>query len=111
MPVPQGSMPGEGQDNSSPGDNGTDLGNATTDIFNGSDAQWQDLLTDQGDPIYQFDPVKVLGEKHLTGKATIGGQELQSLPSRTGSITEAIKGFSNVQFSEVLPKIWTGMIA
>lgn len=108
LPVPQGSMPDEGQDNSSPGDNGTGPDNATTDIFNGSAGQWQDLLNDQDDLIYQFDPVKVLGERHLSGKATIGGDELQSLPSRTGSITEAIKGFSNVQFSNEETSSLTG---
>ncbi|MBP9943949.1 MAG: TonB-dependent receptor plug domain-containing protein [Desulfomicrobium sp.] len=53
----------------------------------------------QEDFVYQFDPVSVVAEKPQAGKATIGGAELQSLPSRTGSITEAIKGFSNVQFS------------
>lgn len=51
------------------------------------------------DFVYQFDPVRVLAEKHQAGKAAIGGQELHSLPSHTGSITEAIKGFSSVQFS------------
>lgn len=51
------------------------------------------------DGVYAFDPVKVLAEKHQAGKATIEGQELRSLPSHTGSITEAIKGFSGVQFS------------
>jgi len=53
----------------------------------------------QEDQIYQFDPVSVVAEKPQAGKATIEGQELQTLPSHTGSITEAIKGFSNVQFS------------
>ena len=53
----------------------------------------------QDDFVYQFDPVKVLAEKHQAGKATIEGKELQSLPSHTGTITEAIKGFSSVQFS------------
>ena len=43
--------------------------------------------------------MNVLGEKHQPGKATIAGKELHSLPSHTGTITEALKGFSNVQFS------------
>lgn len=51
------------------------------------------------DDVYAFDPVKVLAERHQAGKATIEGQELRSLPSHTGSITEAVKGFSGVQFS------------
>lgn len=49
--------------------------------------------------VYAFDPISVLGEKQEAGKATIGGQELHSLPSHTGSITEAVKGFSHIQFS------------
>ncbi len=51
------------------------------------------------DLVYQFDPVSVVAEKPQAGKATIEGKELQSLPSRTGTITEAIKGLSSVQFS------------
>ena len=49
--------------------------------------------------IYQFDPVRVLAEKQEAGKAVIEGRELQSLPSHTGAITEALKGQPNVQFS------------
>lgn len=51
------------------------------------------------DIVYHFDPVNVLAEKHQAGTASITGRELHSLPSHTGAITEAIKGFSNVQFS------------
>jgi len=51
------------------------------------------------DQVYQFDPVRVLADRHQAGQAAIGGRELRSLPSHTGSITEAVKGFSNVQFS------------
>jgi len=53
----------------------------------------------QEDLVYQLDPVNVVAEKSQAGKATIEGKELRSLPSHTGTITEAIKGFSNVQFS------------
>lgn len=61
--------------------------------------QWTDIMNGQGDLVYRLDPVNVLGEKHQPGKATIGGKELQTLPSHTGSLTEALKGFSSVQFS------------
>jgi hypothetical protein len=49
--------------------------------------------------IYRFEPVRVLADRPESGKAVIGGKNLHSLPSHTGSITEAIKGFSSVQFS------------
>lgn len=51
------------------------------------------------DLIYQFDPVSVTAEKPEAGKASIEGKALKSLSSHTGSVTEAIKGFSGVQFS------------
>ena len=49
--------------------------------------------------VYQLEPVRVVAERFETGKAVIGGQELQTMPSRTGSITEALKVVPNVQFS------------
>jgi len=51
------------------------------------------------DIVYHLDPVNVLAEKHQAGTASIKGRELQSMPSHTGAITEALKGQSNVQFS------------
>ncbi|PKN42348.1 MAG: hypothetical protein CVU60_06545 [Deltaproteobacteria bacterium HGW-Deltaproteobacteria-18] len=74
----------------------------------GSSVQWDDVPGGQDDLIYRFEPVRVLGEKHQPGKATIAGKELQSFPSRTGAITEAIKGFSNVQFSNAEISSLTG---
>jgi hypothetical protein len=49
--------------------------------------------------IYQFDTVRVSAEKNQVGKATITGTELHSLPSHTGTITDALKVLPNVQFS------------
>lgn len=49
--------------------------------------------------LYRLDAVNVVAERLEAGKATIGGDELQTMPSRTGSITEALKVRSNVQFS------------
>ena len=95
------------RDNRKPEDNGTAQDKFPSDD-DGTSGQWQDLLTGQGDFIYRLDPVNVLGEKHQPGKATIAGKELHSLPSRTGSITEAIKGFSNVQFSNEATSSLTG---
>lgn len=54
----------------------------------------------QGDQsVHQLDSVEVEAEKVQSGSATIKGRELRSLPSHSGSITEALKGMSNVQFS------------
>jgi hypothetical protein len=79
-------------------------GTAASDVHEGSTAN-EPVSEEQASPaavderVYQFDPVRVEAEKQQAGKTTIEGQELHSLPSHTGSITEAIKGFSNVQFS------------
>ena len=98
LTVAEGSQSGEELDNPGPGTNQTSPHNASGGS-EGSADQWQDILTGQDDFIYRLDPVNVLGEKHQPGKATIAGKELHSLPSHTGTITEALKGFSNVQFS------------
>lgn len=58
--------------------------------------------------VYQLQAVNVLADKHEAGKETITGQELSSLPSHTGSVTEAVKGFSNVQFSNAEISSLTG---
>jgi len=96
--VLQGSQSIEERDNPGAGTNETSPHNASGGL-DGSADQWKALLADQDEVVYQLDPVNVLGEKHQAGKAMIEGKELHSLPSRTGTITEAIKGFSNVQFS------------
>lgn len=49
--------------------------------------------------MYRLEPVRVVAERLEAGKAVIGGQELQTMPSRTGSVTEALKVVPNVQFS------------
>lgn len=49
--------------------------------------------------VYRLDAVKVVADRVEAGKAVIGGQELQTMPSRTGSVTEALKVVPNVQFS------------
>lgn len=52
-----------------------------------------------GPGVYQLAPVHVVGERNEAGKVVVSGRELHSRPSHTGSITEAVKGSSNVQFS------------
>lgn len=66
-----------------------------------ADAPASDNATkdDEDEKVYTLDMVEVEKEKHELGKATIGGSRLKSLPSHSGSITEAIRAMSNVQFS------------
>jgi hypothetical protein len=52
-----------------------------------------------GGMVYRLEPVQVVAERIEAGKAVIEGRELHSMPSHTGAITEALKGRSNVQFS------------
>lgn len=52
-----------------------------------------------GGMVYHLEPVQVVAERIEAGKAVIEGRELHSMPSHTGAITEALKGQSNVQFS------------
>lgn len=87
-----GRTPGEAEGNGTAVDKGRD--GAETP---GPGAQAAPDVPDAG--VYRFDPVSVLAQRLEAGKASIEGKELQSLPSHTGSITEAVKGFSNVQFS------------
>lgn len=69
---------------------GTDE-NASSQTSGTADSGEQDVHT--------LDVVEVEEERKESGTATIGGSDLQSLPSKSGSITEALKGMSNVQFS------------
>lgn len=48
---------------------------------------------------YKLDSVEVEDNKKEFGKQTIGGKMLQMTPSKSDSITEALRGMSNVQFS------------
>ena len=52
-----------------------------------------------GGMVYRLEPVQVVAERIEAGKAVIEGRELHSMPSHTGAVTEALKGQSNVQFS------------
>lgn len=58
--------------------------------------------------LYHLDAVQITGEKIQAGKATIKGVELHSLPSHTDTITEALKGRPNVQFSNEETSSLTG---
>ena len=49
--------------------------------------------------VYRFEAVKVVADRLQAGRTTIEVPELESLPSRTGSVTEALKVVPNVQFS------------
>ena len=49
--------------------------------------------------VYRLDAVKVVADRIQAGRTTLEGPELESLPSRTGSVTEALKVVPNVQFS------------
>jgi hypothetical protein len=49
--------------------------------------------------VYRLDAVKVVADRVEAGRTTIEGQELQSMPSRTDSVTEALKVVPSVQFS------------
>lgn len=49
-------------------------------------------------PVHTLSPVIVHATSLTAGKATIGGAELEMLPSATGSITEALKGMAQIQY-------------
>jgi len=49
--------------------------------------------------VYRLAPVKVVADRIQAGKKIIEGPELESVPLRTGSITEALKIVPDVQFS------------
>lgn len=49
--------------------------------------------------LYRLDAVNVFADRREAGKAIIEGEELQTMPSRTGTVTEALKVVPNVQFS------------
>lgn len=48
---------------------------------------------------YRVEPVVVQATRIGSDKNTVAGRELEMMPSATGSITEALKGMSQVQFS------------
>ena len=49
-------------------------------------------------PLHTLGPVVVHATSIESGETTIGGAELDMLPSATGSITEALKGMSQIQY-------------
>ncbi len=49
--------------------------------------------------VHQLEVVDVTEQERRPGSDTIADRQLQSLPSHSGSITEALKGQSNVQFA------------
>ena len=49
--------------------------------------------------VYRLEPVRVVAEPLESGRSTVEGKELESMPSRTGSVTEALKVVPDVQFS------------
>ena len=60
----------------------------------------KDVLPDaSGTNVYRLEAVKVVADRVQAGRTTIEGPELESLPSRTGSVTEALRVRPNVQFS------------
>lgn len=61
----------------------------------------------QGDAVYRLEPVRVVAERDELGEATVEGQALQSMPSRSGSVTEALKTVPGVQFSNEEPSSLT----
>lgn len=62
--------------------------------------------------LFRLEAVNVVAEKVEAGRSTIGGQALQTIPSRTGSVTEALKVLPNVQFSnQVSSSLTLGEIA
>ncbi len=76
----------------------------------GSDGNRTALSTQDG-TVYRLEAVRVVADRIEAGKATIAGEELQTMPTRTGSVTEALKVRPNVQFSrEEASSLTTGEI-
>lgn len=53
----------------------------------------------QEQEVYTLEKIKVAAQHEESGKTEIDAEKLEILPSRSDSITEALKGQSNVQFS------------
>ena len=62
------------------------------------DAPASDVPDTQPREIFTLEKVEVEDEREESGKTVIDSETLKILPSRSGSITEALKGQSNVQF-------------
>ncbi|MFV0421042.1 TonB-dependent receptor plug domain-containing protein [Oleidesulfovibrio sp.] len=63
---------------------------------------------DASDKVHKLSVVEVEDARNESGASSIGGQTLRTLPSYSGSITEALKGMSNVQFSNDMLSSHTG---
>lgn len=94
-------------------------GNATAGMERSADSQAQGAVSpapaadaanstgSHGDALYRLESVRVVAERIEPGRATVEGQELQTMPSRSGSVTEALKAFPGVQFSNEEPSSFT----
>lgn len=60
-----------------------------------------------GDTVYRLETLRVVADRVELGEATVDGQALQSMPSRSGSVTEALKVVPGVQFSNEEPSSFT----
>ena len=88
-------------------ENATSYGSALAPEDARAAAQESAVPTGNG-TVYRLEAVRVVAERPEVGKAVIGGLELQTMPSRTGSITEALKVRPNVQFSNEESSSLTG---
>jgi len=66
------------------------------------------VASEEKTEVYTLEKVAVEEERKESGRAVIDAETLKSMPSRTGSITEALKGQSNVQFDYNSDKSTTG---
>jgi len=89
----------EGGDPSGQTQNEQSTTNQTTEQTADSDEQTVDQETSAEGEVHELDVMEVEDQRKESGTATIGGDTLKSLPSTSGSITEALKGMPNVQFS------------
>jgi TonB-dependent Receptor Plug Domain. len=67
-------------------------------LFATDEARFGDAEEEEGSG-YRVEPVVVQATRIGSDKNTVAGRELEMMPSATGSITEALKGMSQVQFS------------
>lgn len=61
-------------------------------------ARTASAATTEDEKVYVLDEVKVQEQTKQLGKSSVEGMQLDMMPSVTGSVTEALKGMSNVQF-------------
>jgi hypothetical protein len=62
----------------------------------------------QNRPEYSLRQITVLDEKRVLGKSDLKGDSLRAMPNYTGSITGALKGMADVQFSNEAESSLTG---